>query len=296
MRILITGGSGLLARALTRHLSDKGHIVFTLSRKPSSDGTIHWNPDARQLDLSSLEGFDIVIHLAGENLTGIWTANKRERIYASRIQTTRFLSESLWQLNKPPRVFISASAVGYYGDRGTEDLTEESKMGSGFLAQLCRDWEQAAQMARREDLGVVHMRLGVVLSADGGFLKKILPVFRLGLGGRIGDGRQYMSWIHIQDVCRAVEFIIIQEKISGPINITAPEPISNRTLTKTLGKILHRPTIFFAPAWLLKMVLGQMADEMLLASARVLPQRLQQSGFKFEYASIAKALEDLLQK
>lgn len=294
MKILITGASGFLGTALTRYFERNNYTVFALSRKTAGKGTIYWNPEDARIDISSLEGFDGVIHLAGENLVGMWTSSKKQRIYYSRIHSTRFLSETLLQLNRPPRVFISASAVGIYGNRGDEVLTENSESGNGFLARLCRDWEQAALLAKRPEMRLCQMRLGLILSTDGGFLKKILPLFRLGLSGRLGDGQQFMSWIHLQDFCRAVEFILLHENISGAVNITAPEPVRNKTFTKTLGKILHRPTLIAAPAWLLKIAFGQMAEEMLLASTRVMPQRLQQAEFNFDYGLLEEALKNLL--
>lgn len=296
MKILITGASGFLGTGLSRYLSEKGHEVWGLSRIKSSGRIITWNPEGGRIETEALEGFDAVVHLAGENLAGLWTAARRERIYASRIPATRFLSETLLSLNNPPAVLLSASAIGFYGDRGDEILFETSKAGDGFLPRICRDWEAAAQSAGRSWLRVAQMRFGLILDGRGGILGKILPLFRIGLVGRLGSGRQYMSWIHKQDVCRAVEFLLLHRELAGPINVTAPEPVTNRAFTKWLGRVLKRPTFAVAPAWALRLAMGQMAKEMLLSSARVLPQRLLEAGFQFEYPDIERSLKDLLIK
>jgi uncharacterized protein (TIGR01777 family) len=238
-----------------------------------------------------------VVHLAGENIaTGRWTAQKKARILESRVQGTRLLCEAIMQLVKPPKVFVSASAVGYYGDRGTQLLREESAPGKGFLAEVCRAWEAAAAPVAQRGLRLVYLRLGVVLSPAGGALAKMLVPFRLGAGGVVGTGKQYMPWVALDDVVGAIHHVLTTETLQGPVNVVAPELMTNETFTKTLGRVLGRPTVLPMPAFAVRLAFGEMADPLLLASARVEPARLMASGYTFRYPELESALRSLLGK
>jgi uncharacterized protein (TIGR01777 family) len=307
MRVLISGASGLIGSALVQRLTgtddEPGRhapalIVRLVRSEPrpdtseiSRESEIFWDPSTGELDPPALEGFDAVVHLAGENIArGRWTAEKRARIRDSRVRGTRLLCGALAETARRPKVLVSASAVGYYGDRGDEDLDETSPAGSGFLADVCREWEAATEPAAAAGIRVVCVRLGVVLARHGGALARMLPIFRFGLGGRLGSGRQYMSWIVLRDAVEAICHAIAVETLSGPVNLVAPNPVTNRQFTKALGRALHRPTLFPAPAFMLRLALGEMADALLLASARVLPRRLLATGFRFHAAHLEDAL------
>lgn len=293
MKILISGASGLIGSTLARSSTESGHEVIRLVRSPPGPGqaAIAWDPAAEQLDAAALEGFDAVVHLAGENIAGgRWTRGKKERIRDSRVRGTRLLSRTLARLSSPPGVFASASAIGYYGDRGDKELDEASPAGSGFLAEVCRDWEAATRPAAEAGIRVARLRLGVVLAAGGGALAGMLPPFRWGLGGRLGSGRQYMSWITLDDVTGAIDHVVHSHALEGPINLVAPQPVTNRQFTATLGRVLHRPTLLPAPALVLRLMLGEMADALLLASARVVPRRLLDSGYRFHDPELPGAL------
>lgn len=296
MKILITGAGGLVGTALTLHLTRKKHRVIHLVRKASAGpNEICWDPQAKTIEKEALEGIDAVIHLAGENIaTGRWTAQKKLRIRESRVQGTHFLSRSLSQLFDPPKVLVSVSAVGYYGDRGADMLDEESEPGRGFLADVCREWESAAAPALMRGIRVVHPRLGMVLSSQGGVLDRILPVFRLGAGGRIGSGRQYMSWIAMEDVLEILEFAVNNASLHGPINAVSPNPMTNQDFTIVLGRLLGKPTFLSLPAFAARTLFGEMADALLLASARVFPTRLKEAGFQFKFPDLEDALRHLL--
>jgi len=297
--VLISGASGLIGSAVVKALRGKGSSVTRLVRQPAADqaDAIGWNPAAGSMPGESLNRFDTVIHLAGENIASRrWTASQKQRIVESRVRGTRLISEAVARAAPRPRVLACASAIGYYGDRGDELLSEESRHGSGFLADVCQQWENAAEAARQAGIRVVHMRFGVVLSPDGGALAKMLTPFRLGLGGRIGSGRQYISWVELSDVAAAVLHSLATEELSGPVNIVSPEPVTNREFTQVLGRVLHRPTIFPVPAPIARLALGQMADELLLASTRVRPQRLVATGFNYRYPALEPALRHLLDK
>ncbi len=297
MKILLTGASGLIGSALTAKLTDAEHEVTRLVRSsPNRERReIQWDPSAGRLDAAALEGFDAVVHLAGESIaTGRWTAAKKERIRSSRVQGTRLLAETLARLQRPPEILVSASAIGYYGDRGDEELDEGSAPGSGFLAEVCRQWEAAAEPAREAGIRVVHPRIGVVLSATGGALAKLVPMFRLGLGGPIGSGRQHVSWITLDDLVGAICHVIATGSLSGPVNAVAPEPATNREFARALGRALRRPARLPAPAFALRAMLGPMADELLLASTRVIPRRLVDSGFAFDDPDLEPAFRRLL--
>lgn len=252
---------------------------------------IVWDPPNRQIDVGGFVGVDGVVHLAGENIAeGRWTTAKKGRIRDSRIEGTRLLAETLSSLDQPPSVLVSASAIGYYGDRGSATVTEESPSGSGYLADVCRDWEAATESARESGIRVVQLRIGVVLSRHGGALAKMLTPFKLGLGGVIGSGEQYMSWIEIDDLIRAIEFSLATSSLQGPVNAVAPGAVTNREFTKTLGRILKRPTLFPMPAVAARLALGEMADHLLLTGARVEPKRLIKSGFQFQFPGLQDAL------
>jgi uncharacterized protein (TIGR01777 family) len=255
---------------------------------------IRWDPAAGTLETSALEGSEAVVHLAGESLAERWTAEKKTRIRDSRVRGTRLLSQALAQLAMPPKVLVSASAMGYYGNRGEEILTEESPSGSGFLAEVCRAWEAATEPALQKGIRVVHLRFGLVLSPAGGALGKMLPVFRMGVGGTVGSGRQYVSWIARDDAVGAIHHAIMTETLQGPANAVAPHPVTNQEFTKTLGKALGRPTMVPLPAFAARLMFGEMADELLLASTRVRPVKLQATGYGYRYPELEVALRHLL--
>jgi hypothetical protein len=298
MNILVTGAGGLVGRALVPFLTAGEHRVIRLvrSKAGSGAGDVAWDPTAGTLDRAALEGSDAVVHLAGENIFGRWTARKKARIRDSRAKPTRLLCESLAQLSLPPRVLVCASAVGYYGDRGAEVLREESAPGDSFLAEVCREWEAATQAATDVGIRVVNLRFGMVLTPAGGALATMLLPFRLGLGGRFGSGRQFMSWIALDDLLEVVRHALTTEGLRGPVNAVAPTPVTNLDFTRTLGWVLRRPTVFSVPAFAARLVFGEMADALLLASARVEPARLQATGFRFRFPELEGALRHLLGK
>jgi uncharacterized protein (TIGR01777 family) len=278
MKVAVTGASGLIGSALVESLKAAGHEVTRVPRG--------------QFDVA--EGRDAVVHLAGENIAGRWTAQKKQRIRDSRVEGTRRLCEALVKMSARPKVLVCASAIGYYGDRGDEVLTEESAPGSGFLAEVCRDWEAATRPASQKGVRVVNLRFAVVLSAKGGALAKMLFPFKLGLGGIVGSGRQWWSWVAVDDVVGAIAQALTTEQLSGPVNVASPQPVTNREFTKTLGKVLGRPTIFPMPAFAARLAFGEMADAALLASARVQPAKLAASGYRFRYPDLAHALRHVL--
>ena len=295
MKILVTGATGLVGSALIPLLAGGGHEVARLGRSAPGASEIRWDPDAGALEASALEGFDGVIHLAGENIAaGRWNAARKRRIKESRVRGTLLLAETLAGLERPPRVLVSASAIGFYGDRGDEDLTEESPAGSGFLSEVCREWEAATEAAAAKGIRVVHARLGVVLSRDGGALAKMLTPFKLGAGGIVGNGRQYVSWITLDDTVAALAHLLATETVSGPVNLVAPAPVTNREFTKTLGRVLRRPTVFPLPGFVARVVFGEMADELLLGSTRVKPVNLLDSGYVFRHGSLEEGLRHVL--
>jgi uncharacterized protein len=300
-KIVISGASGLIGTALVRTFIANQISVTRLVRKLSPDNSqeICWSPltSPPPAAPSELEGFDAVIHLSGANVAARrWTSAYKKQIVESRVRTTRALAEMLAGLKYPPQAFLCASAIGIYGNRGDEILTEASPSGSGFLAETCIAWEAATQPAKAASIRVAHLRFGVVLSAEGGALAKMLPLFRLGLGGRLGSGQQWMSWISLPDLVSAISFIIHSSQLTGPVNIVAPIPVTNAEFTRTLAQAVHRPAVFPAPAFALRLALGEIADEGLLASARVIPAQLAQAGYHFQHAQLASALESLLRK
>lgn len=297
MHVLVSGASGLVGSALVPFLTAGGHQVSHLVRRPSpaSAADIPWDPATRTIGTPALEGLDAVVHLAGENIaTGRWTAAKKARIYVSRVEGTRLLCEALAQLVHPPKVLICASAIGYYGDRGARVLRETSAPGDGFLAEVCQAWEAATSPAVERGIRVVFLRLGMVLSRAGGALAQLLRPFQLGLGGVLGPGTQYMSWIAIDDVLGAIQHILHTDTLRGPVNAVAPQAVTNRDFTSTLGTVLKRPTLVPMPAFAARLLFGEMADALLLASTRVEPARLQATGFTFAYPELAGALRHLL--
>lgn len=296
MKTLVTGSSGLIGAALLPALGAAGHRVVRLVRRADAPpGAVSWDPLGDRMNSALLADTGAVIHLAGESLShGRWTAAKKLSIAASRIRSTDLLARTLSQLQPRPRVLLCASAIGYYGNRGEEVLSEDSSPGQGYLAKVCRQWEQACTPAAAAAIRVVHLRLGVVLSAAGGALAQMIPPFRFGFGGAIGSGRQYVSWIALDDVIAAVMHLLDRSQLSGPVNLVAPQSVTNLQLTKALGRALHRPTLFPLPAFAARLLLGEMADEALLASTRVIPRRLQDDGFAFRYPDLQPALSHLL--
>lgn len=299
MKILISGSTGLVGSHLKRALKSLGHHVHSLVRDKikEEESDVFWDPLHAVIDKQALEGFDAVVHLAGENIaSGRWNAAKKKKIRDSRVQGTKLLAEALASLKTPPKVFISGSAVGYYGNREDETCLELTPSGEGFLADVCRQWEEAASPASDAGIRTVLLRTGVVLAPDGGALSKMLTPFKLGLGGVLGSGDQYISWIAVDDLTAVISFIISDRFMSGPVNAVAPFPVTNRVFTKALGAALHRPTVFPIPAAVLKLILGkEMAEEFLLGSTRVLPDVLLGEGYRFAYPNIEGALQHLLE-
>ena len=294
MRVAITGATGMVGAALSRGLRAGGCEVVAVSRHPVPGGVV-WNPERRELPLTELAGIGAVVHLAGESLSsGRWTPRRKERLRDSRIAVTRWFSQILPQLSPVPRVLVSASAVGIYGDRGDEVLTESSACGSDFLANLAAEWESAADPARQAGIRVVHPRFGMILSPRGGALAKLQPVFRLGLGGRFGTGRQWVSWITIDDVVEGIRHAIDDASLSGPVNFTAPAPVTNGQFTDALARAVRRPAIVRVPSFALRLVLGEMAQRTILASQRVTPVRLGESGYVMRFPEIVGALDHVI--
>ncbi|HUL51389.1 MAG TPA: TIGR01777 family oxidoreductase [Candidatus Nitrosotalea sp.] len=298
MNILVTGASGMIGSALTPFLTSRGHHVVKLVRSGARPDirSAHWDPAAGKIDLKGAGPLDAVVHLAGETIGSRWTAERKRRIRESRIQGTRLLCEALGRLSQRPRTLISASAVGFYGDRGEEWLEEESGAGQGYLAELSGDWEAATATATRSGIRVVHLRFGIVLAPRGGALAKMLPAFKWGLGGKLGGGGHYWSWIAIDDVLGAIQHILKAGTLNGPVNAVSPNPVSNLEFTRTLGRVLRRPTVFAVPRFALELLFGEMAREALLSSARVKPAKLLADGFEFLFPELEPALRHLLDR
>ena len=300
MRILVTGSSGMIGSALVPFLTAGGHRVIRLirsqSQTPSSGESWGWDPERGTMLSAGRDELDAVVHLAGENIAGArWTQRQKTLIRDSRVKGTRVLSDLMGRRSPPPKVLVCASAIGYYGDRGDEILREESASGSGFLPEVCREWEAACQPAAEKGIRVVNLRIGVVLSPLGGALAKMLTPFKLGAGGVIGSGRQYMSWIAVDDVVSTIHFALTHDSLRGPVNSVAPNAVTNRDFTQTLGRVLSRPTLFPMPAFVARLAFGEMADVLLLASTRVEPARLLETGFTFRYPDLESALRYLLE-
>lgn len=296
MRVAISGASGLIGSAVGAHLSGAGHDVVRLVRpgRAVAAGDVRWDPPSGEIDQAALAACDAVVHLAGENIAGRWTAKKRRRIRDSRVGPTAKLSESLAGLAQRPGVLLCASAAGYYGDSGQAPVDEDNGQGDGFLADVCRQWEAACAPACDAGLRVVNMRFSMVLARSGGALKRMLLPFRLGLGGRIGDGKQYWSWIALEDVVAAIEFLLTHDELAGPVNMTSPHPATNREFTKALARAVHRPAVLPMPAVAARLAFGQMADGLLLASTRAQPARLLASGFEFHFPQLYEAFCHIL--
>ena len=303
MRVIVTGSTGMIGRALVRSLLSEGHQVTQLVRGAaqefSAPGTaaVRWDPSEGFIQREALEGHDGAVHLAGEPVgEGKWTDEKKRRIRESREKGTRLLAETLASLERKPRVLVSASAVGCYGDRGDELLTEESAPGNDFLSQVCREWEAATLPAAEAGVRVVNIRIGIVLSGEGGALKKMLTPFKLGAGGRLGSGRQYMSWIALDDVLGVIKHALADERLRGPVNTVAPAPVRNAEFTKALGRVLGRPTVLPMPAFAVRLAFGEMGEALLLAGQRVVPKRLEETGYRFAYPDLEGALRHALKK
>jgi uncharacterized protein len=296
-RVAVTGATGLVGSTLVPALRAAGHRVDRVSRRSPAPGStdVQWDPARGRLDPRALEGVDAVVHLAGASIAAArWTAAAKDRIRRSRVDSTRLLAETLTRLARRPRVLVSASAVGYYGDRGEAALTEESPPGTGFLPEVCRAWEAAADPARAAGIRVVHLRFGVVLAGQGGALPRMALPFRFGVGGVIGSGRQYWSWIGLADAVRVIELALALDALTGPVNAVAPAPVTNRELTRVLGRVLARPTLVPVPAPAVRLLLGEMGQALLLHSARVLPRRLERAGFRFRHPDLEGALRAAL--
>jgi uncharacterized protein (TIGR01777 family) len=295
-RVLVTGSSGFLGRPLCDELERRGFTVIRLLRDRRRGGvnTGYWDPQEGVLACRLLEGLSAVVHLSGESIAGRWTRAKRRRIYDSRILSTSLLCRTLATLSQPPRVLVSSSGTGYYGDRGDDPLTEEAPPGNGYFADLCRQWEAETAPAAAAGVRVVNVRSGLVLGESGGALKTMLPIFRLGLGGVLGSGEQYWPWISLTDQLRALLFCLEQERLRGPVNLCTPNPVTNREFTAALAQALGMPAALKVPAWALKAALGGLADEALLASQRAEPVKLRQQGFTFEHEELLPLLQQLL--
>jgi len=295
MRILMTGASGLVGTALAAELQAAGNTVNRFVRasagaKPTA-GDVSWNPETGEMNLPAAEGADAIVNLAGASIGGgRWTAKRKALLRSSRVDLTEHLVAALTRLKSPPKVFVSASAIGYYGNRGEESLTEASRSGQDFLSQISREWEAAAMKAEQYGMRTVIARFGIILSKKGGALPPMLTPFKFGAGGRIGSGKQWMSWVALDDVVSAIRLAIADPAMRGPINIVAPIPARNAEFTKVLARVLHRPAIFPAPAFALRLILGEMADALLLSSQRVVPEKLTQQRFRFQYAELESAL------
>lgn len=301
MRILVSGSSGLIGSTLVPFLTTGGHRVIRLLRSqpqtPIPGESWSWDPERGTMLSVGPDELDAVVHLAGENIAGArWTQHQKALIRNSRVKGTRVLCDLIGRRSPPPKVLVCASAIGYYGDRGDEILREESASGWGFLPDVCREWEAASQPAVDKGIRVVNLRIGIVLSPAGGALGKMLTPFKLGAGGVMGSGRQYMSWVALDDVVSAIHFALTHEALCGPVNAVTSNPVTNRDFTHTLGRVLSRPTLFPMPAFAARLALGEMADALLLASTRVEPARLLASGFAFRYPDLEGALRHLLGK
>ncbi|MFZ4585203.1 MAG: TIGR01777 family oxidoreductase [Acidimicrobiia bacterium] len=293
MDVAITGSTGLIGSALMEHLLADGHRVMRVVRRtPTNSDEMQWDPAAGSIDAGALEGIEVVVNLAGESIAGKkWTPEQKRRILDSRVQGTALLAKTIADLDSKPRVLVNASAVGVYGNRGDEELTEASAPGTGFLSDVVKEWEAAADPAQTAGVRVVLPRTGIVLSPVGGVLKQMLLPFKLGIGGRIASGQQYMSWISLTDEIRALRYLIDTDTMSGPVNLTGPTPVTNAEYTKTLGEVLHRPTLLPTPLFPLKALYGgELVEELLVDGQRVLPKVLETAGFTFEHASLEAAL------
>ena len=288
--VAIAGASGFLGGAFARHLSNAGHTVRRIGRLSSRGVDFQWDLDAGRLDPAALDGADAVIHFAGATIAQRWTREHKQAIITSRGRSTEVLAKRMVAVRSPPRVFVSTSAVGFYGSRGDEVIDESSGPGRGFLADVVQRWEQAATPASDAGVRVVHPRLGLVMHPDGGVLAKLIPVYNIGGGGKIGKGTQWMSWIGLHDMMRALDFVMQTESIRGPVNVSAPNPLTNAQFSHTLGEVLHRPALATVPEFAIKLMFGEMGEETLLSGQRVVPKCLSDNGFRFDYPELAGAL------
>ena len=295
MKVAVTGSSGLIGSSLVSYLSKKDIVVSKILRENPEDDDISWKPEDGDWNSAFTGGVDGIVHLAGESVaSGKWTRKKKEKIRNSRIEGTKRLFEHILKLPTPPSVFVCASAIGYYGNRGVEFLNEGSPRGTGFLPDVCLGWEEATESVSKAGIRVVNVRFGIVLSKDGGALAKMMTPFKIGMGGKIGSGTQYMSWIAMDDVTGAIYHTLITESLKGPVNVTAPNPVTNKEFTTTLGEVLKRPAVVPIPAFAAKLAFGEMANDLLLASTKVAPKRLSDSGYKFQYPELENALKHVL--
>ena len=297
MKILITGASGLIGTALQKSFAEKGFEMFLAARsKPKKSNEIQWDTEKgfADEDLPRLDALDAIVHLAGENIAGRWTDEKKRRLMESRVDGTKNIVETIGKLKNKPKVLLNASAIGVYGDRADEILTETSAAGDSFLAEIGKNWEAEAVKAENFGVRVVRLRIGIVLAKDGGALAQMITPFKFGLGGTIGSGKQWMSWIALEDVVRIVNFALENENLSGAINVVAPNPATNEEFTDTLGATLHRPTFLPLPAFAVNLAFGEMGNALLLDSTRVVPKRLEEAGFKFDFPDLKAALEQAI--
>lgn len=296
MKILISGTSGFVGSSLVSFFERKNDEVYKLvrTRADLSSQEIVWDPLQRVINPEMLEGLDAVVHLAGENIIGRWSDDKKKKIRESRVGGTKTLCKAICQLQRPPQVLISASAIGFYGNRGEEELTEQSAKGKGYLADVCAEWEEATRLAVIKGVRVVNLRIGMVLSPNGGALKKMLPIFKFCLGGPIGTGLQYVSWVAIQDLLRIIDFCIQQNDMAGPVNAVSPHPETNGEFTRTLAEVIHRPAFFKVPEFMVKAIFGEMGEETLLTSEKVIPQKLMEKGFEYNYPFLEHAIKHML--
>jgi uncharacterized protein len=302
LRIAITGATGMIGRQLTGVYGTNGNRLTLFARKPFQIHQAHkislWNPDQKMIDAADLEGQDVVIHLAGKNIAAAhWSETHKRGVLESRVRSTELLCQTLTQLKQPPKVLLSASAIGFYGNRPSEEeLDETSPAGDGFMADVCRQWEAATKLAKDAGIRVVNLRTGLVMSPNGGTLARMLPLFRLGLGGKIGSGEQVMSWIALEEIPSALLHIVRQPALSGPVNLVAPNPVTNATFVKLLAKVLTRPSFFGLPAFGAKLAFGEMAEELLLSGARIVPRKLLESGYQFNFPELEDTFRQLLTK
>jgi uncharacterized protein (TIGR01777 family) len=295
MNIAIAGASGLVGSALVAQLTADGVAITRLVRNAPRSGELEWHPNQDQLNPQSLKGFDVIVNLAGENIAGgRWTDEQKRKIRDSRVSGTHLLSEAIAKMEVKPAAFICASATGIYGDRDDETLDEQSESGGGFLAGVCREWEKACEPAIKAGVRVVNLRLGPILAREGGMLAKLLTPFKMGMGGKVGSGKQYISWVALDDVVNAIKLAINDSSLRGPLNIVSPNPVTNEEFTRTLGHVLNRPTALAMPAFAARIAFGEMADEMLLASQKVLPKKLLAAGFQFMFPTLEATLKRYL--
>lgn len=295
MKIAIAGASGLVGSALIPHLESEGAEIIRLVRNSARTNEIEWHPNQDEIDPEKLNGFDAIVNLAGENVSeGRWTEEKKRRIHDSRVHGTHLLSEAIVRAPHKPQVFLCASATGIYGDRDNETLDEQSESGGGFLAGVCREWEKATEPASKAGVRVVNLRFGPILSRQGGMMEKMLTPFKVGLGGKIGSGKQFISWVAIDDAIGAMLLALKDNSVRGPLNIVSPNPVTNEEFTRRLGEALSRPTVMAMPAFAARLAFGEMADEMLLTSQRVVPKKLGAAGFQFRFSKLEQALRSYI--